>query len=107
MRAIVLSEFILFPICLLSVLEANNIVILLSPRLLFTLVQRPFGWLMFYLTTGGMFAAWVGMAWYVGGISPPLMILVHGLLYASVSLIWFRLLGRLAWLISHRRSRKR
>ena len=102
-----LSEFVLFPICLLSVLEANNIAILLSPRLLRSVIQKPVGWLQFYLVTGALFAAWGGLAWFIGGISTLLLILLHGVLYATVSLIWFWLLGRLAWLISHSKSKQR
>ena len=102
-----IAEFILFPVCLLSVLEANNIAILFSPRLLLSMLQKPLGWLLFYGVTGVLFAAWGGMLWFVYGISPLLLIVVNGLLYASIGLIWFRLLGRLAWLISHNRSKKR
>ena len=100
-------EFVLFPICLLSVLEGNNIAILFSPRLLMSLIRRPIGWLLFYLVTGALFVAWGGMIWYVFRISTLLLIVMNGLLYASIGLIWFRLLGRLAWSISHNRTQKR
>lgn len=102
-----LAEFLLFPICLLSVLEANNIAILFSPRLVLSLVQKPLGWLLFYALTAAMFVAWGGMIWYVYRISPLSVVVVNGLLYASIGLIYFRLLGRLAWLITHRRGQKR
>ncbi len=102
-----LAEFVLFPICLLSVLEANNIAILFSPRLMLSLIQKPAGWLLFYLLTGSMFVAWGSMLWYANWLNPLLVVPVNGLLYASIGLIWFRLLGRLAWLITHSRSQKR
>ena len=104
---IAIAEFVLFPICLLSVLEANNIAILFSPRLLLSLIRKPLGWVLFYATTGGMLVAWIGMLWYVYRLNPLLVVVVNGLLYASMSLIWFRLLGRLGWLITHKRSQKR
>ena len=104
---LVLTEFFLFPICLLSVLETNNLTILLSPRLLLTIVQKPAGWLLFYTITGGLLAAWGGLVWFTLGVSSGLAVVVNGLLYASISLVWFRLLGRLAWLISHSKSRKK
>jgi len=102
-----LSEFLLFPVCLLSVLEANNIAILFSPRLVLSMAQKPLGWLLFYALTAAMFVAWGGMIWYVYRISPLSVVVVNGLLYASIGLIYFRLLGRLAWLITHSRSQKR
>ena len=104
---IAIAEFVLFPICLLSVLEANNIAILFSPRLLLSLIRKPLGWVLFYATTGSMLVAWIGMLWYVYRLNPLLVVVVNGLLYASMSLIWFRLLGRLGWLITHKRSQKR
>lgn len=104
---LVLSEFFLFPICLLSVLEANNLAILFSPRLLLSLIHKPLGWLLFYFITGSLFAAWGGLIWFISPFSPLFAIVVNGLLYASIGLIWFRLLGRLAWLIIHSRSKKR
>lgn len=102
-----ITEFILFPISLLSVMEANNLALLISPGLLFSLVLKPAAWLQFYLVTGVLWAVWFGTAWIVAGVHPLLLIVVNGLLYASMALIWFRLLGRLAWAISHRRSTKR
>lgn len=102
-----ITEFVLFPFSLLSVMEANNLAILISPGLLATLIRKGTAWLQFYLVTGVLGAAWVGMAWFVAQIHPLLLIVSNGLLYATMTLIWFRLLGRLAWAISHNRSRKR
>lgn len=106
LTSITLSEYILFPFCLLSVMEANNLAILISPRLLSTLVSKLTSWLVFYLISGALLAMWIGLAWVALQIHPLLVILVNGLLYASITLIWFRLLGRLAWSITHRRSKK-
>lgn len=100
---IALTEFVLFPISLLSVLEANSILILISPNLALSLIRKPGSWLVFYLLTGGLFAVWFGTLWMVIKVSWVLLILANGLFYATVALIWFRLLGRLAWSISHRR----
>lgn len=100
-------EFVLFPICLLSVLETNNIAILFSPRVLSSLFRKPAGWILFYALTGSMLVAWGGMIWYVYRLNPLMVVVVNGLLYASMSLIWFRLLGRLGWLITHKRGQKR
>lgn len=105
--ALGLAEFFLFPICLLSVLETNNMTILLSPRLLLTIVQKPISWLLFYLISGVLVAVWGGLLWFTLGVAPWLTVIVNGLLYASISLVWFRLLGRLAWSISHSQSRKK
>ncbi len=101
-----LFEFFLFPFCLLSVMEANNLAILISPSLVASLWRKSLSWLLFYLVTGILLALWIGVAWLVNQIHPSLLILVNGLLYASMTLIWFRLLGRLAWSITHRRSKK-
>lgn len=102
-----ITAFVLLPFCLLSVMEANNLAILLSPRLLGTLFRKGTAWMQFYLVTGILAAAWIGIAWLLVSIHPLLLIVINGLLYASMTLIWFRLLGRLAWAISHNRSKTR
>lgn len=105
--AIGLSEFFLLPFCLLSVMEANNLAILISPGIAATLIRNCLNWIQFYVITGCLAAAWLGIGWGVISVSSFLLIPVNGLLYASLILIWFRLLGRLAWSISHRSGRKR
>lgn len=107
LMSIAITEFFLFPFCLLSVMEANNLAILVSPGILATLFRKGLSWILFYLVTGFLTAIWLGIAWLVCQVTPLLLIPVNGLLYASLVLIWFRLLGRLAWSISHRRSKKR
>ena len=104
--SLMLCEFFLFPICLLSVMESNNLAILISPAMISSLVRKPLDWVCFYLLTGLMFALWLGVATLVWQIHPALLIVVNGVLYATITLIWFRLLGRLAWAITHRRSKK-
>lgn len=86
---------ILFPIVLLSMLEIGSVFGILSPKLLATILRRPLHWLAFYLMTGAISAAvYVGLAFMPPW--PELLILLVPLLM-GLELLYFRLLGRLAW----------
>ena len=91
------SSMVVFPILLLSAMEADSFFLPYSPNVLGTLVRYWYGWLMFYLLTTLMFAAWV--AAFDAGIreSPYLAMLLSGPVVAAMILIYARLLGRLAW----------
>jgi len=89
--------FVLYPISLLSALEANSIWAPLTMPIVASLFRWFWCWLMFYLLTGliavGLVAAFVHAVWS-GRDS---LILLFGPLVAAAVLIYFRLLGRLAW----------
>jgi hypothetical protein len=86
---------VFFPIILLSMLEAGSPVVLLSPRLLRSMVRRPAPWLLFYMEIGAIAGGCIfaAMSLPIGSVpvwlAPPLVL--------AVVLLYFRLLGRLAW----------
>jgi hypothetical protein len=94
---LVLSSLLfLFPIALLSMSEAGSPLLPFSARVLRSLVRCPGTWLMFYFETGLLvFAAVLGLASLLfGGV---LMLLPVSALLVLVMMLYFRLLGRLAW----------
>ncbi|MDB5388038.1 MAG: hypothetical protein JWM11_3684 [Planctomycetaceae bacterium] len=105
--AIILAEFLLFPVCWLSVLEGNNVWQLISPNVVRTLITKLASWLMFYLLASVIAVIWIGTLWGVCKASLLLGMLANGVLFGTFVLIYFRLLGRLAWSISHQRKKKR
>ena len=90
-----IAFYVLFPIVLLSMLEIGSPFGVLSPKLLASLVSRPVHWLAFYLITGTMTATvYVGLAF----LPPwPLLFLLFVPLLLGLELLYYRLLGRLAW----------
>jgi uncharacterized membrane protein YiaA len=89
--------FVVYPISLLSALEANSIWAPLTVPILASLFRWFWCWLMFYLLTG-MIAVGLAIAFVrsVESGRDSLMLLLGPLVAAAV-LIYFRLLGRLAW----------
>jgi len=97
----IIGTFLALPIILLSSLAANAAWLPLSPAP----VLRSFGplwrqWGLFYIYTGGLYVAWELLT--LAGLrqSPWLVPLYSGPMMAAAMLIYARLLGRLAWLIS-------
>ena len=103
--AILVSSLVLFPILLLSAMECDSFFVPWSPNVWRTLVGFPGAWLTFYLLSTALLAGWfvlsvLGLA-AVGGAA----FLLAGPALAAVMLIYGRLLGRLAWRITHVDSR--
>jgi hypothetical protein len=91
---------VLWPILLLSSLEANNIWVPFSWPVLRSLGRSWWAWLLFYVESSVLLGIYVGLLWYGFGLQPLLAVLATGPLLAALFLIEARLLGRLAWRIS-------
>jgi hypothetical protein len=96
------SIFIMFPIVLISTLETNSMFGVLSWPVLRTLKRSADGWLKFYVAAAAMIAAAVGVSWAASGLG-----VLVGLIVAAIAdpigwMIYFRLLGRLAWFCADR-----
>lgn len=104
---IAIAEFFLFPLCWLSVMEGNNLLMLFSPNVWRTLATRPASWVIFYLLTSLIASVWGGLLWSVCQVSLMLGMFLNGLLFGTFVLVYFRLLGRLAWSISSQHRRRR
>lgn len=100
-------EFVLFPFCFLSVLEANSLLVFLSPSVIRTLLTKPLSWLGFYLLAGMLMTGWGGALYLTCQYSLIAGMFLNGFLFGAGVLIYYRLLGRLAWSISrgHRKLR--
>ena len=90
--------FVFFPFLLLSMMDADSPAVPFSPYVWQTLVKRSGQWIKFYMSAGllaavlaGVFAAttFLGM--------PGVPILVLAIMFTMT--IYFRLLGRLAWVL--------
>jgi hypothetical protein len=89
--------FILYPISLMSALEANSYWVPLTLPILTSLFRWWWAWLLFYLLSGLLAAGLAAV--FIFGIqsSQDLALVALGPLTAAAALIYFRLLGRLAW----------
>jgi hypothetical protein len=96
---VVLAGALVFPWILLSQLEQNSLTGLLSQPLLRRATKVPRHVVGFYLRALPLGA---GLATILGGalLALPIVWLLAGPLLAMGSLIYFRLLGRLAWVLA-------
>lgn len=100
--------FFLFPVVLLSLLENGSLFDVVSLPLLRTFWLAPGGWGKFYLSTALLVlaaATLVVVAIPIGGSGQPwgtVAIAVVSVMSSLVWLIYFRLLGRLAWFCADR-----
>jgi hypothetical protein len=87
----------LYPIALMSALEANSIWVPLTLPVLMSLLRWWWAWLTFYLLAGLLAAGLAAVFLFSVASSQDLLQLVLGPLTAAAALVYFRLLGRLAW----------
>jgi hypothetical protein len=97
-----IAFFVIYPISLMSALEANSIWVPLTLSILGSLIRWWWCWLLFYLLSGLM-------AWGIGAAavfavyeSHDVFVVGLGPLVAAAVLIYFRLLGRLGWRMTTR-----
>ncbi len=91
-----LSAFVAFPFLMLSSMEAGSAFVPVSRRIRRSLLLLPRGWLKFYVLSGGMAVA--GLAAAAFAFSARLVVsLAAMVLLAAILMLYFRLLGRLAW----------
>jgi hypothetical protein len=92
-----ISVFALFPIFLLSMLEGNSALRLLSPTVVGSLFTVGWAWAMFYLESAILVAAFVALSALVLHVVGLWGLLPLGILAVPVLMVYFRLLGRVAW----------
>jgi hypothetical protein len=98
--ACLVSGVLVFPILLLSAMEADSFFLPYSPVILATLRDCWRGWLVFYLMVGTMLAAWIFAFGALVREAPFAALILSGPILAAMLLIYGRLLGRLAWAAS-------
>jgi len=112
-----ISYWIFFPLFFLSSLEVGSMFSILAKNIIVSFFRLPFAWFRFYLLSGMLFALSdiglvIGLVAAVSldstGALFLLWITLFFFLFGIQSLFFFRLLGRLAWLIeeTYRRNRE-
>ena len=95
--ACLVSGVLVFPILLLSAMEADSFFVPYSPVILATLRHYWHGWLAFYLIVGAMLGLWIFGFGELVREAPLAALVLSGPILAAMLLIYGRLLGRLAW----------
>jgi hypothetical protein len=95
--ACLVSGVLVFPILLLSAMEADSFFVPYSPVILATLRHYWHGWLAFYLIVGTMLGSWIFAFDALVREAPFVALILSGPVLAAMLLIYGRLLGRLAW----------
>jgi len=95
--ACLLSGLLVFPILLLSAMEADSFFVPYSPVVLSTLRHYWHGWLAFYLIVAAMLGLWIYGFDAMVREAPFAALVLSGPVLAAMLLIYGRLLGRLAW----------
>jgi DNA-directed RNA polymerase subunit RPC12/RpoP len=101
--AISAGLFFVFPICLLSMLERGSAWNPVSPPVCASLFSRCSDWASFYLASGALLAPFLvcaGVVLYFVGLWGAMLVVP---LWMIVVMIYFRLLGRVAWCCGRRR----
>jgi DNA-directed RNA polymerase subunit M/transcription elongation factor TFIIS len=94
------ASFVLFPIFLVSSLEANSALVILTRPVLASLVSQWWGWLTVLALAAAMVCGWITLVWIVSQVSWFIVPLAAGPALAAMLLIYARLLGRLAWSVT-------
>jgi hypothetical protein len=95
--------WILLPLFTISVVDSGTIRDPISARVMWSVARLWKKWLQLYALTGVLIAGYVGAitAFWQVVESPIIRFPMPGVLYIYVSFLYFRLVGRLAWLGDH------
>jgi hypothetical protein len=92
------TVFFTFPILLLCVLESDSPFLPVSAAVLVSLVRHALAWFAFYLQAGGLLGIAAAMGYFLAPrLDLRLLIPLAALFFSAVVMIYFRLLGRLAF----------
>lgn len=97
---VALSMWLGFPVLLVSMLETNSPLRPISLPVLGTLVRRWWAWAVFYLETAAVVLGLDVMVMTAGWAFGPVGIVPAAALTVAAIMVYFRLLGRLTWLVS-------
>jgi len=96
-----ITVFAAFPILLLCTLETDSPFLPISTVVFASLWRHGIAWLAFYFQAGSLLAVPAATAYYLAPrLDPRLAIPLAALLFSAVVMIYFRLLGRLAFYCS-------
>ena len=95
---VAITVFFLFPIFLLCTLETDSAFLPVSSVVLASLGRQCLAWLAFFAQSGSLLTAAAALVYYLGPqLDMRLAIPLAALLFSAVVMIYFRLLGRLAF----------
>ncbi|MGA2257568.1 MAG: hypothetical protein ABSG53_23145 [Thermoguttaceae bacterium] len=99
---VAITVFFVFPVLLLCTLETDSPFLPVSTVVIASLGRHCIAWLAFYAQAGSLLVAAVAVVYYLAPprVEPRLAIPLAGLLFSAVVMIYFRLLGRLAFYCS-------
>jgi hypothetical protein len=95
--AILVSSVFLFPILVLSAMECDSFILPFSPPILRSLLRFWRGWMIFYLMTTLLLAGCLVLMDAAIPRAPYATAAAIGPILATISLVYARLLGRVAW----------
>jgi DNA-directed RNA polymerase subunit RPC12/RpoP len=98
---IVGGALVFFPIVLLSMLDVGTPLAPLSPKILASLGRAAGSWLFFWIESAILLAGLAGAAFANFRIAPAALVLAAPL-FVLFSVWYFRLLGRLAWVLAEK-----
>jgi hypothetical protein len=98
--------FVLYPISLMSALEANTVWVPLTLPILGSLVRWWWCWLTFYILSGALVLGLLVLAVVAIGTGQTWLVIALGPLVPAVVLIYARLLGRLGWRMTAKMPRR-
>jgi hypothetical protein len=97
--------FVFFPVFVLSMFETGSVFGPISLKILGSLFRSWWGWTRFYFLSAAMFAALAGLALWLYALVGAATACFLAPLATAAAMIYFRLLGRLAWYcMEHARS---
>ena len=100
------SLFFTFPIVLMSMLESNSSLGVVSLPVLRTLATDGAAWMGFYAAAAGLAAAVLSVNWVAFHCGKVVGAIGGGVVQAIAWFVYFRLLGRLAWCCADRAARE-
>lgn len=96
-----ISQLLFTPICLLSMLEANTLLNPFSPPVWRSVIHSWLAWAIFYVLSFALIIAMIAIQTAAVALGGPILgIIVAGVTVTMAWIVYFRLLGRLAWFCS-------
>jgi hypothetical protein len=89
--------FFLFPIVLLSMLESGSVFVPFSSSVAGSLLSKWWAWAVFYLESAALLAVLLGVAGVLFRFLGPWSVFLIAIAWVWGLMVYFRLLGRLAW----------
>ena len=91
------SLFFLFPVVLLSMLEAGSPIVPVSASVVASLFSMAWAWVVFYVESAMLLAGFLAFSGVVSYFIGPWGVIPIAVVWVWVLIVYFRLIGRVAW----------